>query len=367
MIIGIPREIKPGENRVCTTPAAVREMTRSGHRVLLEAGAGVNSGFSDAWFAKAGAQVVDRATDVWTGAEMVLKVKEPLPSEYGYFRRELILFTFLHLAAARELTDALLNSGITALAYETLATENGHLPLLTPMSEIAGKIGAQESACLLARHRGGKGKLIGGAAGVPPATVMILGAGTSGLAAADVAIGMGARVFVYDVDIEKLRKIGRCFNNCVTVYSAEQTIVDRLPETDIVLGCVLIPGAKAPIVVSREMVGTMSAGSIIVDIAIDQGGCVETSRPTTHADPTYVEEGVVHYCVTNMPGAMPQTATVALSNASLSWVLKIAGADDLGRLIRQNQTIRSAVNTLKGKLTNHQVADALGIPFTAFE
>ncbi len=366
MIIGVPKEIKPGEHRVSTTPAAVRELTGNGHRVLMEAGAGVTSGFSDDQFGKAGAQVMERAADVWTGAEMVIKVKEPTASEYRYFREDLILFTFLHLAADRPLTESLLHSGITALAYETLETKDGRLPLLRPMSEIAGKIGAQEAAGLMAHHRGGKGKLIGGAAGVPPATVIVIGAGTSGLAAAETAMGMGARVLIYDINIDKLREIRRYYKNCTTVYSAEQNIADRLPEADIVLGCVLVPGAKAPRVISREMVKTMAAGSVIVDIAIDQGGCVETSRPTTHADPAYVTEGVLHYCVTNMPGAMPQTATIALSNASLPWILKIARADDLTRLIETNRIFRKALNTCKGKLTNRSVAEALDLRYEGF-
>jgi len=367
MIIGVPREIKPAENRISLTPAAVREITRQGHTVLVETGAGEGSGFDDPQYARAGARLVDRAETVWAEAGMVVKVKEPVPGEYRYFRDDLVLFTFLHLAADRTLAVHLLEAGVTALAYETLQNADGRLPLLTPMSEIAGRIGAQEAACRMAKHRGGKGKLIGGSAGVPPATVMVLGAGVSGMAAAEVAIGMGGRVLVYDINIDRLREIERHYEHCTTIYAAGQYIEDYLPATDIVLGCVLIPGARAPVLISREMVRKLGPGSVIIDIAIDQGGCIETSRPTTHQQPTFTEEGVIHYCVTNMPGAMPLTATVALSNATLAYILKIAGANDLAHLLRDDPVLARALNTHNGRLTNRPVAEALDLPYHPFE
>lgn len=363
MILGIPREIMPAENRVAVTPAAVREITRQGHRVLVEAGAGDGSGFNDDMFARAGALIIDHVADIWTGSEMVVKVKEPLESEFRHFRRGLTVFAFLHLAADRPLAINLLEGGVTALAYETLQTDDGHLPLLTPMSEIAGRIGAQEAACLMAKHRGGKGKLIGGSAGVPPATVMVLGGGVAGLSAAQVATGMGARVLIYDIDLDRLREIDRHYEHPTTVFAAGQYIEDRLPETDIVLGCVLVPGARAPVLVTREMVRKLSPGSVIVDIAIDQGGCVETSRPTTHLDPTFTEEGVIHYCVANIPGAMPRTSTVALSNATLGYILKIADAKNLMALLKEDPVIGRALNTFDGRITLRPVSEALGLPF----
>lgn len=360
MITGIPKEIKTNENRVALPPWAVGELVQNGHRVLVETNAGAGSGFRDDDYAAAGAQVMAAASDVWNNSGMIVKVKEPVGPEYQFFREGLLLFTFFHLAADRELTTHLLASRVTGLAYETLQLDDGSLPLLIPMSEIAGRIGAQEAACLLERHNGGKGLLIGGSAGVPPARVMVLGAGVSGFAAARVCLGMGAHVTIFDINLARLRQIDNMLNGkCATCHAGAHNIRTALPETDVVIGCVLVTGAKAPRLITREMLKAMSPGGVLVDISIDQGGCFETSRPTTHENPTYVEEGIVHYCVTNMPGAVPRTSSIALSDVTLPYIKKIAQFP-LEKLIMEDTPIRKSVNSYKGKLTNPAVAEALG-------
>lgn len=365
MIIGIPKEIKTNENRVALPPWGVGELVKKGHRVRVESNAGAGSGFKDDDYAAAGGEVTARPEDVWGHSEMIVKVKEPVDPEYRFFREGLVLFTFLHLAADRELTAQLLSSQVTGLAYETLQLDDCSLPLLVPMSEIAGRIGAQEAACLLEKHNGGKGLLMGGAAGVPSARVMVIGAGVSGLAAARVCLGMGAHVTVFDINVSRLRQIDYMLNGkCATCYAGGHNIRTALPETDVVIGCVLVAGARAPRLITREMLKTMSPGSVLVDIAIDQGGCFETSRPTTHDHPTFVEDGIVHYCVANMPGAVPRTSSIALADVTLPYIRKIAQYP-LEKLIMEDAPLRKSVNTYKGKLTNPAVADALALEYTA--
>ncbi|MBC2716106.1 MAG: alanine dehydrogenase [Desulfobacteraceae bacterium] len=358
MIIGIPKEIKSNENRVSLPPWAVGELVQNGHKVLVETNAGINSGFENVDYTSAGAQMMHSASGVWGNSEMIVKVKEPVHSEYVFFREDLILFTFLHLAADRELTDNLLEKKVTGLAYETFQLDDGSLPLLVPMSEIAGRIGAQEAACHLKKHSGGKGLLIGGSAGVPPAKVAVLGGGISGCAAARVCLGMGAHVTIFDINVSRLREIDDIFDGkCVTCYASAHNVQKSIADSDVIIGCVLIPGAKAPKLITREMLKIMSPGSVLVDIAIDQGGCFETSRPTTHENPTYIEEKIVHYCVTNMPGAVPRTSSIALANVTLPHIKKVAGSK-LNELLLADNSIRSSINTYKGKLTNQAVADA---------
>jgi alanine dehydrogenase len=366
MIVGIPREIKPAENRVSMTPSAVHELGLHGHRVLVECGAGLGSGFRDKEYEQCGAHLRDSAHEVWGEAELVVKVKEPTKPEYGYFRGDLILLTYLHLAADRPLTEALLSREVTGIAYETVQREDGSLPLLAPMSEIAGRIAVQEAAVLLARHRGGKGILMGGVAGTRPARVLILGAGVSGRMAASAAAGLGAEVTVMDINIDRLRAVQESAGGLIkTAYPTRNAIASLLPDTDIVIGCVLIPGGKAPHLISRQMLGTLEAGSVLVDVAIDQGGCFETSRPTTHESPTYTIDGIVHYCVANMPGSMPRSATTALSNATLPYALRLA---DLGlrRALVEDPALERGLNTFSGRLTNERVADSFGLTFERF-
>jgi alanine dehydrogenase len=364
MIIGVPKEIKTRENRVSMTPEGIKKLVDLGHTVLLETNAGSGSGFEDKAYRKAGAVIEANTRDVWAGADMVVKVKEPIFTEYDYFRPGLIIFTYLHLAANLDLTQRLLVDRVTAIAYETIEPDDGTLPLLQPMSEIAGKIGAQEAAVLLEHHNGGKGVLMGGATGVAPARVLVLGGGISGKAAARVAMGMGADVTILDVNKACLERLGREFNeNCSVMYSSPEVIKKFLPETDIVIGCVLIHGAKSPRVITREMLELMEPGSILVDIAIDQGGCFETSRPTTHDDPVFVIDGILHYCVANMPGAVPRTSTLALSNATMPWVLKIAGGK-LFETIKTDGALFKGVNTVGGCLTHEPVARAFDLSYT---
>lgn len=368
MIVGLPREIKPYEHRVGLTPAGVDALVRSGHRVLVEKGAGEGSGFSDADYRQAGAQIVDGAGEVWAGAEMVVKVKEPLPAEYGYFRPGLVLFTYLHLAAEPELTRVLAEKRVTAIAYETVELPNGTLPLLTPMSEVAGRMAVQVGAAFLERPRGGKGVLLGGVAGVPPAHVVILGGGTVGTNALKRAIGMGARVTVIDKNLERLRYLDDVFHGQIeTLASNHLNIAGAVQKADLVIGAVLIPGARAPRLVTAEMVRAMEPGSVIVDVAVDQGGCVETvDRPTTHKDPVYVKHGVVHYAVANMPGAVPRTSTLALTNATLPYVLALAGKGWV-RAVKEDPALAKGVNVVMGRITNLGVAEAHGLSYCRLE
>ncbi len=361
MKIGVPKEIKTLENRVAMTPGGVESMTKRGHEVWVERGAGVGSGLADAEYEAAGARLVS-AEEAW-GAEMVVKVKEPLPSEYRYLRPDLILFTYLHLAASEELTRAMLESGVIGIAYETVQTADGALPLLVPMSEVAGRMATQEGAKYLEKSFGGRGVLLGGVPGVAPADVVILGGGTVGINAAKIAVGMGAHVTILDVDHARLQYLDDVFGGrLTTLTSNEANIKKAVRFADVLVGAVLIPGAKAPHLVTREMLPTMKEGAVIVDVAVDQGGCVETIKPTTHAEPTYVIDGVVHYGVANMPGAVPRTSTFALTNQTLPYAMKLAekGLDAL----REDAALLKGLNTYHGKLTYAAVAEAFGLPYT---
>ncbi|MFN8442528.1 MAG: alanine dehydrogenase [Caldilineaceae bacterium] len=362
MLIGLPKEIKDNENRVGMTPGAVKALTRRGHRVLVERGAGVGSSLSDEEYQAAGAELVSSATDAWS-AQMVVKVKEPIASEYQHLREDLILFTYLHLAADRELTQALLESGTTAIAYETVQTADRQLPLLMPMSEVAGRMATQVGATYLQKNNGGRGVLMGGVPGVAPANVAILGGGTVGANAARVAVGLGAQVTVLDISHDRLKYLDDIYRGQLqTRISDEYNIEEVVTEADLVIGAVLIPGGRAPWLVTRNMLSDMNPGSVIVDVAVDQGGCIETTRPTTHSNPTYVVDGVVHYCVANMPGAVPRTSTFALNNQTTVYTLRLAneGLD----AVRNLPPLQHGLNTYRGKLTYAAVADAFGLVYT---
>ncbi|WP_031406508.1 alanine dehydrogenase [Geobacillus vulcani] len=360
MIIGVPKEIKNNENRVAITPAGVLSFVQAGHTVLIEKEAGIGSGFSDSDYARAGAQIIERAEDVWAQADMVMKVKEPLPSEYGYFRPGLILFTYLHLAADPELTRALKESGVIAIAYETVQVGRT-LPLLTPMSEVAGRMAAQIGAQFLEKPYGGKGILLGGVPGVARGKVTIIGGGVVGTNAAKVAVGLGADVTIIDVNADRLRELDDIFGNQITtLMSNPMNIAEAVAEADLVIGAVLIPGARAPKLVTEDMVKAMKPGSVIVDVAIDQGGIVETSdHVTTHDNPTYVKHGVVHYAVANMPGAVPRTSTIALTNVTMPYALQIANKGVI-QAITDNPALELGVNVANGEITYEAVARDLG-------
>jgi len=358
MIIGVPKEVKDHESRVGVTPAGVHALVAAGNTVLVEHNAGELSALSDDEYQAAGAEIVGSAHDVWRLAEMVVKVKEPLPAEYRHFREGMVLFTYLHLAPMTELTDALLASKVTGIAYETVRDRAGTLPLLTPMSEVAGRMSVQVGAACLEKERGGRGVLLGGVPGVPPGNVVILGGGIVGSNAARVAMGLGARVTLVDVNLNRLRELDDIFGGRLyTLASNSYNIGRAVREADLVIGGVLIPGASAPKLVTRAMVAKMKKGAVIVDVAIDQGGCIETARPTTHSDPSYVVDGVVHYCVTNMPAAVPNTSTLALTNATFPYLLKLA---KLGAkaAIQEDQGIAAGVNTMNGVLTCKPVAES---------
>ncbi|MEW5322071.1 alanine dehydrogenase [Geobacillus thermoleovorans] len=360
MIIGVPKEIKNNENRVAITPAGVLSFVQAGHTVLIEKEAGVGSGFNDSDYARAGAQIIERAEDVWAQADMVMKVKEPLPSEYGYFRPGLILFTYLHLAADPELTRALKESGVIAIAYETVQVGRT-LPLLTPMSEVAGRMAAQIGAQFLEKPYGGKGILLGGVPGVARGKVTIIGGGVVGTNAAKVAVGLGADVTIIDLNADRLRELDDIFGNQITtLMSNPMNIAEAVAEADLVIGAVLIPGARAPKLVTEDMVKAMKPGSVIVDVAIDQGGIVETSdHVTTHDDPTYVKHGVVHYAVANMPGAVPRTSTIALTNVTIPYALQIANKGVI-QAITDSPALELGVNVANGEITYEAVARDLG-------
>ena len=361
MIIGVPKEIKEQEQRVALLPFAAESLTRRGHSVLVQKNAGVGSGYPDADYVKAGAKIVEKAADLFAQAEMIVKVKEPLKAEYSLLRKGQILFTYLHLAASKPLTEALLASGVTGIAYETIQVGN-KLPLLEPMSEIAGRMSVVMGAYFLAKHNGGSGVLLGGVPGVLPGRVVVLGGGTSGVNAARMAIGLGADVTILDVDLERLRFLDLAMDNVNTLFSNEAHLLELMPTTDLLIGAVLVPGAKAPKLITRAMLKKMKPGSVLVDIAIDQGGCVETSRPTTHVDPVYVEEGVTHYCVANMPAAYARTATQALTNITQRYVELLA---DLGLegACKKQPALAGGINTRDGKLTCRAVADAHGLKY----
>lgn len=360
MNIGIPKEIKNHENRVAVTPGGAAVLSAAGHRVVVETGAGEGSGFSDEEYVQAGAQIAARAEETW-GMDMVMKVKEPLPQEYRYFRPNLILFTYLHLAPERELTKALIDGGVTAVAYETIQTDNGALPLLAPMSEVAGRMSVQIGAQFLEKSKGGKGVLLGGVPGVPPAEVVIVGGGIVGTNAAKMAVGLGASVTLLDVNPDRLRQLDDLFGGRLkTLVSNPYTIERAVKTADLLIGAVLIPGARAPRLVTRAMVERMEPGSVIVDVAIDQGGSVETiDRITTHSDPTYVKHGVVHYAVANMPGAVARTSTIALTNATLPFALKMA-SQGVERAALGDRVLARGVNVAGGRVANRPVAEAHG-------
>jgi alanine dehydrogenase len=363
MKIGVPREVKNHEYRVALTPAGAHELTRSGHDVLVERGAGVGSAISDADFEAAGARIAASADEVWAAADLLLKVKEPIAQEYHRLRRDQVLFTYLHLAASRECTQALLDSGTTAIAYETVRLPDGTLPLLAPMSEVAGRLAPQAGAGALLKAAGGRGVLLGGVPGVRPADVVVIGAGVSGQNAVAMAVGLGADVTVLDLDLTKLRRLDERYAGRVrTVVSNAHELEKACLSADLVIGAVLVPGARAPRLVSNDLVRRMKPGSVLVDIAIDQGGCFADSRPTTHADPTYPVHGSVFYCVANMPGAVPHTSTHALTNATLPYVLKLA---ELGwaEAVATDPALAAGLSTSDGSLTNLQVAHDLGLPY----
>lgn len=356
MIIGVPKEIKEQENRVALLPSTAFSLTRRGHSVLVQKNAGLGSGYPDEAYVQAGATIIESAADIFAKADMVVKVKEPLKAEYSLLRKGQILFTYLHLAASKALTDALLKSGVTGVAYETIQIGN-KLPLLEPMSEIAGRMSTVMGAYYLAKHNGGSGVLLGGVPGVLPGRVVVLGGGTSGVNAARMAVGLGADVRILDVDLDRLRFLDLTMQQASTVFSNEANLMDLMPTTDLLIGAVLVPGAKAPKLITRAMLQKMKPGSVVVDIAIDQGGCVETSRATTHLDPVYVEEGVIHYCVANMPAAYARTATQALTNVTSRYVELLA---DLGLegACKKQPTLTGGINTRDGRLTCSAVAEA---------
>jgi alanine dehydrogenase len=364
MRVGIPTETKNNEFRVAITPAGVAELTHRGHEVLVQAGAGEGSALTDAEFKAAGAQLLGTAEEVWADADLVLKVKEPLPAEYDLLRRGQVLFTYLHLAASRACTDALLASGTTAVAYETVQTADGALPLLAPMSEVAGRLSAQAGAYHLMRTQGGRGVLMGGVPGVKPADVVVIGAGTAGYNAARVAGGMGASVMVFDVNINKLRLLDAEFTGHIqTRYSSAYELEGAIKRADLVIGAVLVPGAKAPSLISNSLVAQMKPGAVLVDISIDQGGCFQDSRPTTHDDPTFGVHDTLFYCVANMPSAVPKTSTYALTNATMPYALRLA---DHGwqAACRSDPALAKGLSTHEGALLSERVASDLGLPFT---
>ena len=361
MIIGVPKEIKDQEFRVALLPSAAYLLMGRGHQVLVERGAGAGAGYSDAEYEKAGASMVDEHAAVFQRAELIVKVKEPLPAEYPMLRRGQILFTYLHLAANRTLTDGLLQSGATAIAYETIEV-NRRLPLLEPMSEIAGRMSVLVGGYFLAKHFGGSGVLLGGVPGVLPGRVVVLGGGAAGINAARMATGLGADVTILEVDLERMRFLDITLHTAHTLYSSEAHLMDLLPTVDLHIGAVLLPGARAPKLIRREMLRRLRPGSVLVDIAIDQGGCAETSRPTTHHDPVFVEEGVTHYCVANMPAAYSRTATQALTNVTYRYIELLADSG-LKEACERQPALRGGVNVREGHLTCQAVAEAHGLPW----
>jgi alanine dehydrogenase len=366
MIVGTPRETKAQENRVAIVPAAVLELTQAGHTVLLERGAGNGSGIADEEYTQAGAQVVATAKEVWDRADLIVKVKEPLPPEYALCRKGQAIFTYFHFAASRELLDAMLKSGANCLAYETLEVD-GRLPLLTPMSEVAGRMAVQEGAKYLEKPMGGRGVLLGGIPGVEPGNVLILGGGVVGTQAALIAAGMGADVTVMDVNLDRLRELSEFLPKNVTLlYSTVFGIRERLERADLVIGAVLISGARAPVLVRREDLKRMKPGAVIVDVAIDQGGCVETAKPTTHDQPTYVVDGVIHYGVANMPGAVARTSTYGLTNATSRYVKQLA-RDGAKKAVLEDRHMRGAANVISGKVTLDAVAKTFNLPYVPAE
>jgi alanine dehydrogenase len=364
MIVGILKEIKSEENRVCMTPAGTEMLAQAGHRVLVERDAGVGSGFSDGDYLNAGGEIAATPQEIYQRAEMIMHVKEPQPSEYPLIRSGQIVFTYFHFAASEELTRAMLKSGAICIAYETIVGRDGSLPLLMPMSEVAGRMAAQEAAKYVERTQGGRGILLGGVPGVQPATVLILGGGVAGTHAAQMVCGLGAKVYLLDTNLDRLRHLSEIMpKNCFPMMSSPATIRQLVQEADVVIGAVLVHGAKAPKLVTREMLATMKSGAVLVDVAIDQGGCFETSKPTTHGDPIFTVDGIVHYCVANMPGAVPLTSTLALTNATLPYALRIAG-QGWRKVASQDAGVRQGLNVVAGKVTYRGVAEAFNLDYT---
>ncbi len=362
MLVGVPKEIKADEYRVAMIPVGVEELTRAGHQVLIQAGAGQGSGISDAQYQTNGAEIVTHADTIWKQADLIVKVKEPLPQEWPLLRPGQMVFTYFHFAADEALTHAVMRSGITAIAYETIKDSRGQLPLLTPMSEVAGRMSIQEGAKYLERPFEGRGILLGGVPGVLPAQVCILGGGIVGANAAKVAAGLGANVTNMDINLDRLRYLDDTMpRNVTTLFSDRHNILDNLTLADLVIGAVLIPGARAPHLVRRQDLKRMKPGSVIIDVAIDQGGCVETAQPTTHSKPTYKVDEVIHYCVTNMPGAVGRTSTYALCNVTLPYALQLANKG-FERAVRDNAALLQGVNIHKGKVTNQAVAETFKLP-----
>lgn len=367
MIVGIPKERKNHEYRVGIVPSGVRALTEAGAEVIIEKSAGAGSNIADAEYEESGAKIVSSAKEVFESSDMIIKVKEPIEEEYKYLREGLILYTFLHLASGRKLTEELLKRNVTAIGYETIQIENGTLPLLTPMSEIAGKLSVQVGASFLEKERGGRGVLLGGVPGVLPGKVVIIGGGIAGINAAKIACGMGAEVTVLEIKPEKMAYIEDVFGSRIfTLMSNSKNIEEKSAEADLLIGAVLIPGEKAPRLISRKMIKKMKEGSVFVDIAVDQGGCAETTKPTTHSNPVFTEEGVIHYCVTNIPSAVSCTSTYALTNATLPYALKIAETGFIDA-VKNDTALSLGVNTFRGKLTCSAVGESLEMDYVKFE
>lgn len=364
MIIGVPKEIKNNENRVALTPAGTQELVKRGHTVYVQNTAGVGSGFSDEDYSKAGAQMIQEAAEIYKLAEMIMKVKEPIEQEYKLIRKDQLVFTYFHFASYEPLTKAMIESGAVCLAYETVERVDGSLPLLIPMSEVAGRMAIQEGAKYLEKPLKGRGILLGGVPGVKPAKVLILGGGIVGTNSAKIAAGMGADVTIMDVNINRLRYLDDVMpKNVHTMVSNEYTIREMVKDSDLIVGGVLIPGAKAPKLITRDMLKTMRPGTVLVDVAVDQGGCIETCRPTTHEDPTFIIDDVVHYCVANMPGAVPYTSTLALTNATLPYAIRLAG-QGWKKAAQENSDLRNGLNVIQGEVVYKGVADAFNLPYT---
>lgn len=364
MIIGVPKEIKQSENRVALTPAGAFELTKRGHKLYVQSTAGLGSGFSDDEYKEAGAEILPTIEDVYDIAEMIMKVKEPISSEYNLIKEDQLVFTYFHFASHRPLTEAMVDSKAVCLAYETVENEGGALPLLIPMSEVAGRMATQEGAKYLEKPMGGRGVLLGGVPGVPPANVMVLGGGIVGTQAAKMAAGLGANVTILDINLNRLRELEDIMpSNVTTIYSNQYNIKELIKTQDVIIGAVLIPGAKAPNLITRDMLKDMRAGTVLVDVAVDQGGCIETCKPTTHDDPTFVIDDVVHYCVANMPGAVPYTSTIALTNATLPFAIQLA-EKGWKKACAENKALELGLNVVNGKIVYKAVADAFDMPYT---
>ncbi len=367
MVIGVPKEIKSNENRVALTPGGAMELIKRGHTVYVQSTAGVGSGFEDADYTEAGAVILPTADEVWDIAQMIMKVKEPIAEEYGRCKKDQLIFTYFHFASSEELTHAMIKSGAVCLAYETVETKDRQLPLLIPMSEVAGRMAIQQGAKFLEKPVKGRGVLLGGVPGVPPGKVLVLGGGIVGTQAAKMAAGLGAQVTLMDVSLNRLRYLSDVMpSNVITMFSSEYNIRKLIADHDLIVGAVLIPGAKAPKLITRDMLKLMRPGTVLVDVAVDQGGCFETTKATTHADPTYIIDDVVHYCVANMPGAVPFTSTVALTNATLPYALQLAGKG-WKKACQENTELKLGLNVVGGKVVYQGVADAFGLEMTDVE